>query len=172
MTQTLNLGCGEDTIPDATNVDVESLDGVDEVVDLDDIPWPWETASADRIVARHVIEHLERPLDAIHEAVRVLRPTGYLELTYPIGQTRFEDPTHRNYWNWHTAEALTGQRKHGHEHVDGLRLCGRSLSYQVSGRLGRWYANVRLAVGGPGPWLSQVPGLSGEVTATYRRVEC
>lgn len=166
---TLNLGCGRETLPEAINVDAEPLPGVDEVVDLENVPWPWDSASADRIVARHVVEHLDRSMDALREAGRVLKPGGHLQLTYPIGHTRFEDPTHRQYWNWNTAAAIAGERKHAHEHVDGLRLYARELDYQVSGRLARWYTRLRLQHGGPGTWLSQVPGLYGEVTATYRR---
>lgn len=171
MSQTLNLGCGEATMPDATNVDIEPLDGVDEVVDLGETPWPWESASADRIVAHHVFEHLPRPIDALQEAVRVLAPGGYLQLTYPIGHTRFEDPTHRQFWNWNTAAAIAGERKHEHEYVEGLRLYAREFDIDVSGRLARWYTHARLSYSGPGPWLSQVPGLYGDVTATYRREE-
>lgn len=165
----LNLGCGDDYRPNAWNVDASPDVDADEVVDLQRTPWPWPDASFRVVKARHVLEHLETVPWA--EIVRVLAPGGAFVWTYPIGQTRFEDPTHRHYWNWNTAAALAGDRKHAHEFVSGLRLVNRKLSWHVSGRLFRTYTRLRLSHGGPGAWLSQVPGLSGEVTATYRRVE-
>lgn len=164
---TLNLGCGADRHPEKWNVDVNPDVEPDEVVDLEATPWPWSDASFAVVEARHVLEHLESvPWD---EIVRVLKPAGTFVLTYPIGAVRFEDPTHRQFWNWNTAGAIAGDRKHAHEFVDGLELVNRRLTWHVSGRLFRAYTRVRLAHGGPGAWLSQVPGLSGEVTATYRK---
>lgn len=165
----LNLGAGEDYRDGWWNVDVSEAVEPDEVVNLERVPWPWPDASFRRVEARHVLEHLD-PVPW-SEAVRVLEPGGTFVLTYPIGHARFEDPTHRQYWNWNTAEAIGGHRKHAHEFAEGLRLVHRAYECHVSGRLFRAYTRVRLLHGGPGAWLSQVPGLSGEVTATYRRVE-
>ena len=165
----LNLGAGEDYRDGWHNVDISEAVAPDEVVDLSETPWPWPDGSFAHIKAQHVLEHLE-PVPW-GELVRVLEAGGTFVLAYPIGHARFEDPTHRQYWNWNTAEAIAGTRKHAHEFVEGLELVERELSWHVSGRLFRAYTRVRLAHGGPGAWLSQVPGLSGEVTATYRRVE-
>lgn len=165
----LNLGCGDDYRAGAWNVDADRSVAPDEVVDLQQTPWPWADASFETVEARHVLEHLETV--PWKEILRVLTPGGTFVWTFPIGHTRFEDPTHRHYWNWNTAAAITGDRKHAHEFIDGLELVKRSLEWHVSGRLFRAYTRVRLRHGGPGAWLSQIPGLHGEVTATYRRVE-
>jgi len=161
----LHLGCGTDYRDGCHNVDVNPAVGADEHHDLEDRPWPWPDNAFSVVIARHVLEHLATvPWD---ELVRVLRPGGTLKLSYPIGHTRFEDPTHKQHWNYQTAAALAGERNHPHEHVDGLRLDHRQVTVEVSGRLCRWYTRLRLWKGGPGSWLSQVPGLHGEVTATY-----
>lgn len=171
MTDTLNLGAGEDIQDDAHNVDVVDLQGINEVVDLNEYPWPWDDNSWRVVVAKHVLEHLTEPMEAMAEITRILEPGGELELWYPIGHTRFEDPTHRNFWNYNTAETLSGEREHAHEHADGLWLMQRSVDYSVDTRHWRAYAMVREFFDGPGPWLSQIPGLYGEVHATYRRTQ-
>lgn len=163
----LNLGCGDDSNPNYWNVDVVDLEGVDEVVDLDEYPWPWDSSSWQRVIAKHVLEHLSDPIAALEEIGRVLSPTGELELWYPIGHTRFEDPTHRHFWNYHTAATIVGDRAHSHEHVDGFQLVDRQLTWSVDSRHWRWYTRARLAASGPGAWLSQIPGLSGTVRARY-----
>ncbi|WP_435551970.1 class I SAM-dependent methyltransferase [Natrinema sp. CGMCC1.2065] len=164
----LNLGCGEDYNDGWHNVDISAVVDPDETVDLNDFPWPFPSDHFTRIQASHVVEHLERPIQALQEVGRILIDGGTLELTYPIGHTRFEDPTHEQYWNWNTAAALAGGRKHGHEHVADLELTRQELDWHVGDRLWRAYTRVRLWYDGPGPWLGQIPGLSGEVTAIYK----
>lgn len=168
QTRSLNLGCGIDIRENSWNVDVEPLDGVDEVVDLNQTPWPWRDEEFKIVRAQHILEHLDEPLSVLSEIVRILQDDGWLHLHYPIGHTRFEDPQHKHFWNYHTAEALAGERKHSHEHCQNLRLDKRSLQWNVNSPL--WNARVRLRLwlNGPGPWLSQVPGLCGTVKATYR----
>lgn len=167
MTDVLNLGAGGDIRQDTHNVDVVDLAGIDAVVDLDEYPWPWRDNQWDRVLAKHVLEHLQEPVQALQEIARIVTPGGTLELWYPIGHTRFEDPTHRHYWNWHTAAAIAGERKHGHEHVDGLTLDEQTAVWNVDTLHWRAYTTLRERVDGPGPWFGQVPGLYGNVVAHY-----
>lgn len=165
--ETLNIGCGEDHRPDAWNVDIDPTVDPDEVIDLSETPWPWPDDAFRVVVARHVLEHLDPVPWA--EIRRVLVPDGTLELAYPIGHTRFEDPTHQQFWNWHTAAAIGGERGHSHEHQWGFRLVGRDLHWDVpESRLWRTVTAVKLWKDGPGPWLSGIPGLYGHVEATFR----
>lgn len=164
---TLNLGCGEDKRADAWNVDISEAVDPDEQVNLQSTPWPWADGQFEMIVARHVLEHLD-PVP-FGELERVLTDGGRLYVTYPIGHTRFEDPTHKQYWNWNSAAALAGERDHAHEHETGLRLVGQSLDWDASNRLARVFTRLKLLVDGPGPWLGQVPGLYGEVEAVFVR---
>lgn len=164
---TLNLGAGRDAVKSEWNVDCVDLPGIDEVVDLDETPWPWDDASWSNVKTEHVLEHLDDPLDAIREIKRILRDGGQWHLAYPIGHTRFEDPTHQHYWNYHTAAAIVGDREHSHEFVDGFELKTRAVVWSVPTKPWRWYTELRHALSGPGAWLSQIPGLSGEVIATY-----
>lgn len=81
----LNLGCGSDIRKDCTNVDFRQLPGVDQVVDLSKLPWPWKDGEADGVMMLDFLEHFpyaktERILE---ECWRVLRVGGRLEVQVP-----------------------------------------------------------------------------------------
>jgi SAM-dependent methyltransferase len=83
----LNLGCGDKILPGYVNVDVvESRAGQrpDVVCDLQDLA-PFADASADEILAVHVVEHFWRweVAGILREWVRVLKPGAPLVLECP-----------------------------------------------------------------------------------------
>jgi SAM-dependent methyltransferase len=47
-------------------------------------------ASLDFVVANHVLEHVEDPIDALEHQLRVLRPGGVLYLTLPDARHSFD----------------------------------------------------------------------------------
>lgn len=163
----LNLGCGLDYQKNAHNVDVEPAVEPDEVVDLNAEQWPWADDSFHVVVARHVLEHLTDPLAALEEIQRVTAPGGTVIVAYPIGHTRFEDPTHEHYWNYRTAAWLAGEGEHMQENHLGLRLAERRVNVSVGGVTGA-YIQAKRRLLGDGPWLSQTAGMCGEVEARYR----
>lgn len=163
----LNLGCGSDRRADALNVDQSLTVNPDCQIDLDDRPWPLPDDHFKTIEARHVLEHLAEPLAAVGEICRVAAPGATVILSYPIGHTRFEDPQHTRAWTWHTAETLAAEREHSHEHAAPLKLNHRQLNWSIPTAGWRTYVRWRLWRRGHGPWISQIPGLSGEVIARY-----
>ena len=83
----LNLGCGDKIIEGYVNVDVvESRLGKkpDVICDLHALT-PFEDASADEIMAIHVVEHFWRweVVDILKEWTRVLKPGGKMVLEAP-----------------------------------------------------------------------------------------
>ena len=54
----LNLGCGFDRRTGYVNVDNEMLYEPDTLVDLEILPWPFETNVASEILLSHVLEHI------------------------------------------------------------------------------------------------------------------
>ena len=96
----LNLGCGQRHLADFVNVDKEPKAKPDVLCDLETFPWPFETASADEIVASHVMEHLGQALPIflgiMQEIYRILRPGGILEIKTPHHRSDgyWGDPTH------------------------------------------------------------------------------
>jgi hypothetical protein len=56
----LNLGCGFKRIPGYINVDSVQEWSPDEVVNLEQFPWPWADNSVDEVQLIHVLEYLGR----------------------------------------------------------------------------------------------------------------
>jgi len=79
----LNLGCGGNPSEGYTNVDVFKGPGIDEVFQLDAIPYENGTISA--ILSQHSLEHVtfDRVEKALKEWYRVLCPGGELILKMP-----------------------------------------------------------------------------------------
>lgn len=95
----LHLGCGTTILPDAVNVDLVALPGVDVVHDLDSAPWPWDDGTAENIGAFHLFEHLAAPITFMTECWRVLAEGGHLAIVVPYWKDpgAFTDPTHRRF---------------------------------------------------------------------------
>ena len=96
----LNLGCGFDKKADWINVDKSPLSEPDEVVDLEEIPWPWADDSVQEVQMRHVLEHLGATSDGylaiIKELWRVCRPGALVHIVvpHPRHDHFLNDPTH------------------------------------------------------------------------------
>ena len=75
-----------------TNVDFYD-EHADMKRDLFKFPWPWKNESADEIVMYAFLEHFDRPMDALHEVVRILKPGGLLRLILPHAYA----PSHHHF---------------------------------------------------------------------------
>jgi hypothetical protein len=96
----LNLGCGFDRREDYVNVDSWPECQPDLLVDLECFPWPFETSSVTRILARHVLEHLGGDPQSFgrlwQELYRIAAPGCVLEVHVPYYKSAdfWSDPTH------------------------------------------------------------------------------
>ncbi len=96
----LNLGCGFNKRDGFHNVDKFKDCSPDEVVDLEQFPWPWPDDSVDEIYLSHVLEHLgatsEVYFDVIREMYRVCRDGATVTITvpHPRHDSFINDPTH------------------------------------------------------------------------------
>jgi len=106
----LNLGCGSDYRQGYINVD--RVSGVADVVhDLNVFPYPWPDNSADEVVARHVLEHLEDIRKVMDELWRILKPGGQL-LIYVPHFSHFQaltHPEHRHAFHYNSFQMFTPQ---------------------------------------------------------------
>lgn len=86
---------------------IKHHDYVDVAHDLNELPWPWEDNSFDKIAAIAVLEHLDIDLVAsLNECHRLLRPGGHLVIKLPLwdADRSHDDPTHRWYFTLRALE--------------------------------------------------------------------
>lgn len=91
----INFGCGQFPLPGWINVDNDSRATADVRHDLDVFPYPFESGTADEIMASHVLEHLRRPFDAMAEFSRILKPGGVVTIRVPHFSRGFTHPDHK-----------------------------------------------------------------------------
>ena len=100
----LDLGCGENKVPNSIGLDNVQLPGVDVEHDLLDFPYPFDNESIDKIYLRHVIEHfaIEKINFIMNECNRILKNDGFLVITVPhvFSISAFIDPTHRSFFTF------------------------------------------------------------------------
>jgi hypothetical protein len=96
----LNLGCGGNKFPGWLNVDKFATCEPDQVVDLEQFPWPWADNSVDEIIMWHVLEHLGAEtavyFGVIKELYRVCRDGASISIAvpHPRHDSFLSDPTH------------------------------------------------------------------------------
>lgn len=96
----LNLGCGNRKMAGFLNVDFVEACHPDQVVNLEETPWPWATDSVDEIKLIHVLEHLGQRTDVflaiVKEMYRVCRDAARIEIIVPHPRSDhfLGDPTH------------------------------------------------------------------------------
>jgi len=96
----LNLGCGNRKLPGWVNVDMSPGCHLDQLVDLEQIPWPWPDDSVEEVPLSHVLEHLGRTtavyLDIFKELYRVCADGAKVTIIVPHPRHDFflNDPTH------------------------------------------------------------------------------
>ena len=122
----LELGCGaQKTVPHAVGVDLVPRGAmsyrreasVAEVVADVSSALPFEDASADCLIARHIFEHVVAPVEALQSWHRVLKPGGRLIVAAPnedLAPGIPMDVTHKHAWNpdgFRTLAELCGFRQ-------------------------------------------------------------
>jgi hypothetical protein len=96
----LNLGCGGKILPGWINVDKFVTCGPDQVVDLEQFPWPWPDNAVTDVLMSHVLEHLGAEtavyLGIIKELYRVCCDGAAITIVvpHPRHDNFLGDPTH------------------------------------------------------------------------------
>ena len=96
----LNLGCGYNKREGWINVDASPICKPDLVLDLETLPWPWETDAIEAVRFIHSLEHMGRDpnvfLGIMKELYRVCRNGATIEIVvpHPRHDDFLGDPTH------------------------------------------------------------------------------
>ena len=135
----LELGCGMRPSEGFIHHDrINHSDWVDVAHDLNELPWPWESESVERIRAIDVMEHLTIPVKSwLAECWRILMRDGILALQVPHWQHQnaWTDPTHQRAFAERTFDYWDPEKKfyslYGvYDHAnDGRvwRICDRQI---------------------------------------------
>src|SRR5512136_1393821 len=107
----LDVGCGQAKRAGAVGIDLNPASGADVLADVDARHWPFADSSFDRIVCRHIVEHVQDPLAFMEEAHRVGKAGAVVEIVTPHFSNRYSytDPTHRRHLAWRSFDYLTGE---------------------------------------------------------------
>jgi SAM-dependent methyltransferase len=108
----LDVGCGAAKHPGAVGLDVSADTAADIVHDLDEFPYPIESASFDQILLQDVIEHVREPIRVMEELHRIARPGARVQLRTPhfSSALAYGDPTHRHYFSTIAIRSLAEPR--------------------------------------------------------------
>jgi len=105
----LNFGCGRDIKKGYVNVDIEPLEGVDEVWDLNIFPYPFKDESAEEILCISTLQIVKNVIKVVEEFHRILKPGGLLFINVPhfTGTNLWKDLSHRRGFSYYAFEFFT-----------------------------------------------------------------
>ena len=152
----LNLGCGTWKMKGVVNVDSSPLVSPDKIWDLNKFPYPWEDCSIDKIIMKHVLEHLDNVIDVMNECDRILKWGGILEIAVPhcSHDLALGDKHHKNIINVYTFST-------------GSTRSGEDLAYQSKNSLVMSEHSIFLAP--KMAWLLHMPKFIRQFCADYLR---
>ncbi len=109
----LDVGCGWNKTPGAIGMDANPKTHADVIHDLGSIPYPFPDSEFDKIVCRHVAEHVPDVMSFIAELHRVTKPGGRITITTPhySNPDWATDPTHRNHFNSYSFNCFVEDRQ-------------------------------------------------------------
>lgn len=97
----LDVGCGRAKAQGAVGLDVNPATDADVLGDASRDGFPFREGCFDRVVVRHIVEHVESPLRFLEEVHRVAREGAEVEGVTPhfSNPCSFADPTHRHHFS-------------------------------------------------------------------------
>lgn len=101
------LGAGvHQRIDGAEHQDRIQLEGITSVFNLNDEEWPLKSDYYEKVVASHVIEHLDSLINFMNNAHRIIAPGGKIYIETPNAganpDLEFCDPTHKRCYRPYT----------------------------------------------------------------------
>lgn len=163
----LDVGAGENPAPEAT-VTLDQRDCADYQADITE-SWPLADNSVNRVVARHVLEHVADPAHVFREAGRVLVGGGSFVVTVPLGEDALTDHDHAAVWRYCTPEQFSRPDQRPWDPDVPFRLVRRDIETRLGGPLEPLTPLFRWTERHWPAWAAH-RCYAGELTAVFRRV--
>ena len=98
----LDFGCKMDKVEGAIGVDIDPSVKPDVLHDFNRFPYPFPEGHADRIYAKHIIEHLDDPRRFVEEIYRILKPGGiaWIETPHFSNYVAYAEPQHKLFYSY------------------------------------------------------------------------
>lgn len=108
----LDVGCGTNKYEGAIGIDYNPRTAADVIHDLGEFPYPFADNEFDKVVSRHVIEHVPDMVGFVEELFRITRNSGTIEIVTPhyTNADWAADPTHRNHLSSYTFNVFIEER--------------------------------------------------------------
>ena len=109
----LNFGCGRDIRKGWVNADIQKGKKI-KSFDFDKFPYPFKKNTFDYVFAKNILEHLNNPLEALHELWKVCKNGAIIEVIVPYWNCEgaHSDITHKNFWSEHAIDIIVNPNKH------------------------------------------------------------
>lgn len=97
----LNFGCGKEILENYDNVDIQKGKRVLKNFDFDITPYPIKNNVYDEVLMKMIIEHLNKPKQALEELHRICKPNARIIIITPYYNNKgaYTDMTHRSYFS-------------------------------------------------------------------------
>lgn len=79
----LDIGCGKNKIKGAIGLDIDKDSDADVLHDLNSFPYPFKDNEFDQIFCKQILEHLDRPQEALREIHRISKPEAQVVIEVP-----------------------------------------------------------------------------------------
>lgn len=104
----LDLGCSTNKSEQAFGVDIDIANNPDVVFDLNKFPYPVKDSTVDRVVAKHILEHLGDLYGIFREVHRILKKGGDFIIEVPHFSCRvaYSEPEHNRFYSYFMFDKL------------------------------------------------------------------
>lgn len=126
----LNLGCGEDYLEGAINIDFYAA-RVDVRHQLNSVPYPFHDNQFDEIICMNIIEHLGNVIKVMEELHRIGKKDCKITIRVPHFRSAclYEDLTHMRGFAWRSFDIFTTE---GNVYGDYTRARFKIVSRQYT----------------------------------------
>ncbi len=104
----LDFGCSTNKTEKALGVDIDIANQPDLVFDLNKFPYPLKESIADKVVAKHILEHLKDLYGIFREVHRVLKKDGdfIIEVPHFSSRVAYSEPEHNRFYSYFMFDKL------------------------------------------------------------------